>query len=248
MRIVAWNCAAGLHFTRKYKPLLALRPDIAVISECADPLILKTKCSRLSEFSVAPIWIGGDPDAHRGLGVFFFNGAFGQRHHHFNPDLQWLLPIEVTSPRRFNLLAVLTGTAGLRKAERGPLLDALDFYHRFLTDEYAVIAGDFSNNAGWHIGRACNHRNAVEVLKRNGMVSAYHAATGENQGEETAKTYYRWRREEEGHHIDHVFLPRAWSERGFDLKVGSFRNWVRKSPTRKSRSDHAPLILDIANA
>lgn len=248
MRIVAWNCAGGLHFPRKLGPLLALKPDIAVISECADPPILEAKCGRLPEFSATPIWIGGDPDSHRGLGVFFFNGAAGTRHDRFNPDLQWLLPVEITSPRRFNLLAVLTGTGGLRKAEPGPLLEALDFYCRFLTEEDAVVAGDFSNNSSWRIGWACNHCHAVKILKRRGLVSAYHTKTGEDQGKETANTYYRWRREEEGHHIDHIFIPRAWSKQGFGLKVGSFRNWVRITSTRKSRSDHAPLILDVADA
>ena len=248
MRIVAWNCAGGLHSPRKYKPLLALRPDIAVISECADSPILAENCGRLPEFSAPPVWAGGDPDSYRGLGVFFFNGAAGARHDRFNSDLQWLLPVKVTSPRRFNLLAVLTGTARLRKAERGPLREALDFYRRLLTEEDAVVAGDFSNNAAWRIDWASNHRDAVEVLEGYGLVSAYHAKTGEDQGEETAKTYYRWRREEEGHHIDHIFIPRAWSKRSFGLKVGSFRNWVRKTKTRISRSDHVPLILDIADA
>ena len=245
MRLVVWNCAGGLHLPRKYEPLLALGPDIAVISECAEPSILARKLDRVLDFSAAPIWTGGVPTPHRGLAVFFFNGAAGICHRKFAPELQWLLPVEVTAPRRFNLLGVLTGVAKLRKAEPGTLREGLDFYRRFLTEEDAVVAGDFSNNAAWYPGRASNHRHAVEVLEGYGLVSAYHAKTGELQGQESTGTYYRWRRKEEGHHIDHIFIPHAWSERGFRLEVGSYDEWVRKTSGEASRSDHAPLVVDI---
>jgi len=245
VRLVAWNCAGGLHLPRKYKPLLALGPHIAVISECAEPSILARKFDRMPDFSAAPVWAGGDPDSHHGLAVFFFNGAGGVRHGKFAPELQWLLPVEVSAPRRFNLLAVLTGTAGLHKAEPGTLRKGLEFYRQFLTEEDAVIAGDFSNNAAWNRGRACNHGRAVETLEGYGLVSAYHAKTGEVQGQESVKTFYRWYREEQGHHIDHIFMPHAWTKPGFCLEVGSFDDWVRKPPAETRRSDHAPLVVDI---
>jgi hypothetical protein len=35
MRIVIWNCNIAVH--RKVAPLLALKPDIAVVCECAEP-------------------------------------------------------------------------------------------------------------------------------------------------------------------------------------------------------------------
>ena len=38
MRIVAWNCAKAFH--NKIDRLLALQPDVAVVSECADPEVL----------------------------------------------------------------------------------------------------------------------------------------------------------------------------------------------------------------
>ncbi|MFT7585290.1 MAG: hypothetical protein ACI9EW_001714, partial [Cellvibrionaceae bacterium] len=38
MKIVAWNC--NMAFRRKLDPLLSLQPDIAVISECAQPDIV----------------------------------------------------------------------------------------------------------------------------------------------------------------------------------------------------------------
>jgi len=58
-------------FHKKYKQLLALGPDIAIISECAAPELLG---QRAPEFApTSSIWIGGN--RHKGLGVFTF-GAF----------------------------------------------------------------------------------------------------------------------------------------------------------------------------
>ncbi len=69
MRLVAWNCNMALH--RKFDALLALRPDIAIISECAEPSRLRRQ-SRLDWIENDPIWIGSK--ATKGLAVFAFNG------------------------------------------------------------------------------------------------------------------------------------------------------------------------------
>jgi hypothetical protein len=41
MRVVAWNCNTAFH--RKYRNLLELKPDIAVIPECANVELLSRK-------------------------------------------------------------------------------------------------------------------------------------------------------------------------------------------------------------
>ena len=240
MRLVAWNCNGALH--RKFEALLALEPDIAVVSECADPEVLGRKCS-LPVFSAPPVWTGGN--RNRGLAVFFFNESRGCVHGRFRTDLQWVAPVEIHAPRRFNLLAVLAHTFGLRKAEAGPVNEALAFYRQFLTGEDAVLAGDFNHNVIWDKrGWASNHRDTVDALDGCGLVSAYHAATGQPQGEEgTATIYWRDRRKDgPTYHIDYIFIPRTWAARPFDLRVESFENWVGEG-----LSDHVPLVLDIPN-
>ena len=247
MRIVAWNCAKALH--KKFDPLLALRPDIAVISECAEPAVLERKCDPPA-FSAPPVWSGGNPNwrpengpdpwLHSGLGVFFFNGAAGHIHGRYNSGLRLMLPVEVTAPRRFNLLAVVAPT-GLRKADPGPLLRSLDFYRRFLTERDAIVAGDFNNNVtfdkpGW----ASNHSNARETLESYGLISAYHAKTGEEYGAESEHTHYHQRKRHKQFHIDFIYMPHSWTEWDFSLHVGSFEDW-----TGAGLSDHAPLTLDI---
>lgn len=238
MRIVAWNCAKALH--NKFDPLLALKPDIAVISECAEPEVLARKCD-LPAFSAQPIWSGGNPNS--GLGIFFFNGAAGHIHGRLNSGLRLMLPVEVTAPRRFNLLAVWALT-GLRKADPGPLLRALDFHHRFLFKEDAVVAGDFNNNVNFDKpGWASNHSNARDTLESYRLISAYHAKTSEEYGAESERTHYHQRNRCKKFHIDFIYMPRSWTERDFSLDVGSFEDW-----TGAGLSDHAPLTLDIPAA
>ena len=243
MRIVAWNCAGALH--RKFEPLLALEPDIAVVSECAEPDVLERKCS-LPTFSAPPIWTGRD--RNKGLAVFFFNGAAAGAHGWIERDLKWLMPIEVTLPRRFNLLAVWAQNGQWRKAVPGPLRKALESYRRFLTEVDSVIAGDFNNNVIWDKpGWAMNHRDAVNVLSNIGLVSAYHAATGEAEGAETAPTIYWKKRRKHGdtYHIDYIFVPRAWTGRAFDLQIGHYDDWVAAGTGMNGRSlsDHVPLTF-----
>ena len=90
MRIVAWNRAGGLH--RKLGPLLKLKPDIAVVSECAEPEVLERK-GGLPAFSAPPVWTGDD--LNRGLAVFFFNGAAGRLHGRFDTGLRRAVPVEI---------------------------------------------------------------------------------------------------------------------------------------------------------
>ena len=240
MRIVAWNCAKAFH--NKIDRLLALQPDVAVISECAAPEVLARKC-RLPEFSAPPLWHGDNPNW--GVGVFFFNGWAGRRHQQFDRNLKLLLPVEVTKPRRFNLLAVWAPT-GLLKAEPGPVREATEIYREFLTEEDAVIAGDFNNNVNFDKpGFAANFRNVVNILDGYGLASAYHAQTGEAQGEESAPTFYLFGKKDRPHHIDYIFVPRAWTERAFDLQVGRYDDWVAPGTgmNGKSLSDHVPLTF-----
>lgn len=240
MRIVAWNCAKAFH--KKIDRLLALRPDVAVVSECAEPEVLARKC-RLPEFAAPPIWHGSNPNW--GLGVFFFNKAAGRCHDGIDSDLPGIIPVEVTAPRRFNLLAVWAPT-GLRKEEPGPVREAIEIYRGFLTEEDAVVAGDFNHNAIWDKpGWANNHRDAVNILDGFGLASAYHAQTGEDHGEETVPTFHLFGKKDPPYHIDYIFVPRAWTERTFNLQIGQYDDWIAPGTgmNGKSLSDHVPLTF-----
>ena len=101
MRLVAWNCNMALH--RKVDALMALRPDVAVISECATPDRLAER-SATDWLEAEPVWIGDNPT--QGLGVFTFNGLRATLAADYTGRLRYIAPVHVSGPAHFSLLAV----------------------------------------------------------------------------------------------------------------------------------------------
>lgn len=241
MRLVAWNCNMALH--RKLDALLALRPDVAVISECAEPARLE-RLSRAWPIEHDPIWIGNNPT--KGLAVLTFNGYRARLAENFAPYLRHIAPVHIDGPMRFNLLAVWAQNANegsIRKHQLGALRRALTRYRDFLTHAPAIVAGDLNHNVIWDKpGWRINHATTVDTLGRLGLVSAYHAITGEAQGRETTPTIY-WRdraRDGPTYHIDYVFVPAAWLPAISAFHVGDFDDWCGNG-----LSDHVPITVEI---
>jgi len=244
MRLVAWNCNMALH--RKLAALSALKPDVAVLSECASPGRLAERLGR-EGLDCEPAWIGANRD--KGLAVLAFNGYRAALVHEvYRKSLRFIAPVRVEGPVSFNLLAVWAQnfSDGIRrKRQPGPLRLALTRdYHAFLTAGPTLVAGDFNNNIFWDKpGYLINHSHTVALLERYGLVSAYHHARGEAQGAETEPTHY-WRdRRKDGptYHIDYIFLPRAWAAGMREMRVGTFEEWCGTG-----FSDHVPLVVDVS--
>jgi len=242
MRLVAWNCNMALD--RKFAALRSLRPDVAVISECASPERLKPKLD-LARRGVDISWVGRNP--HKGLAVLGFKGNRVRLLSCHDPDLDFIAPVRVEGAAPFNLLAVWAQNASggnTRKDQPGPLNRAIARYRDFLSNGPAAVAGDLNNNVLWDKpGWAMNHAGTVAVLESHGLVSAYHAARGEAQGSERTPTHY-WRdRKKDGptYHIDYIFVPRDWTAVLRELRVGRFAKWCGSG-----LSDHVPLVADVA--
>lgn len=241
MRIVAWNCNMALD--RKVEGLLALQPDIAVVSECAEPERLRLR-AQSSWIEGEPVWIGRNP--HKGLAVFAFNGYRARLADGYHPSLRYVAPVHIDGPRPCNLLAVWAQNAsagGIRKYQLGPLRRSLSRYRDFLTSRPAIVAGDLNSNTIWDKpGWRINHSTKVKILEEKfGLVSAWHAVRGERHGEESMPTLY-WRdRIKDGptYHIDYVFLPMSWVDK-VRVEIGTFENWCIAG-----LSDHAPVVVDI---
>jgi exodeoxyribonuclease III len=146
---------------RKFDTLLRLRPDVAIICECAEPQRLAA-FGRFGSVSGDPVWIGDN--RNKGLAVFTFNGYAARLADPFYPTLRHVAPIHITGPAHYNLLAVWAqnGSGGVsRKHQLGPLRRALTKYRAFLTERPSIVAGDFNNNVFWHRpGWRINHVNA----------------------------------------------------------------------------------------
>ena len=82
----------------------------------------------------------------------------------------------------------------------------------------------------------------VEILGGMGLISAYHAVTGEVHGREMVPTLY-WRdrtREGPTYHIDYIFVPEPWLKDISDFSIGDFDDWCGNG-----LSDHVPIVIDL---
>ncbi len=228
MRLVVWNCAGG--FARKLTPLMRLKPDVAVIQECArssldDPRLRADQVS----------WRG--PEQGRGLAII----AFGS----------WTVePVGIRVADRWFLTA-LVRSAGLelrvcavwvKPAEDylAPTLRTLDACATFLSRGAAVVAGDFNHNVSLDKpGRRRRFRDVVEHLGRLGLASAWHRHHEQAHGSETSPTLYFRRAPDRGFHIDYAFMPQQPDWRPRSATLGTYQDWVATG-----LSDHVPLIVE----
>ena len=240
MRFVTWNCNMALH--RKFSALMSLRPDIAVIPECAKPDILRSKMDLSDDVTI--VWIGDNPN--KGLGIFAFNGYRVSLYDSQAEYPRLIAPVKVVGKHHFNLLAVWahnTKAEGWSGNQKAPLIRAIEQYRTFLQEPSTVVAGDFNNHVRWDKpGKINNHANAISELASAGLVSAYHVSRGIQHGAEKQPTHY-WRdRKKDGHtfHIDYIFLPSHWIKFITAMSVGNFEEWCGNK-----LSDHVPLIVEI---
>jgi len=226
---------------RKAERLLALKPDIAVVCECAEPSRWRRAADWIEQ---APVWIGENPS--KGLAVFTFNGYTARLAEAYDRALRYIAPVHIGGPTACNLLAVWAQNASggiTRKHQLGPLRRALSKYRPFLAEHPSIIAGDLNSNAIWDKpGWRINHSAKVAIMEKLGLVSAYHRLRDEPHGQETEPTLY-WRdRRKDGptYHIDYIFLPIPWIAKVRDLRVGSFEEWCGSG-----LSDHVPIVAEI---
>lgn len=228
MRLVAWNCNGGMH--QKLAPLLALEPDIAIVSERAGPEVAAAQPVLAAATSHA--WTG--EMATKGLAVLTFGGWRVRQQHSSIARLSLLLDLE-RAGAQFRLLALWTQHPGY--IEEGHV--ALDEHFAALAEGQTIVGGDLNSNRIWDRSHAPNnHSRFVKRLGEAGLSSAYHAMTEEEQGGESKPTFYLYRHLTRPFHIDFVFLPRAWRSRVRRLEVGAAADWL-------AFSDHMPVVLDL---
>ena len=126
-----------------------------------------------------------------------------------------------------------------KKAVKNPLTTrkTLDYYSKFLRAHPAVVASDFNANVNWDKESKDHKFGPVDVaLRKLGLQSAYHAATGDLPGAETKPTIWFQKNVTKSYHIDYVYVDRRAA--GLTVSVGEAADWLKLS-------DHAPIIVDI---
>lgn len=239
VRLVVWN--ANMAFDRKVSVMVErLRPDVAVISECAAVEILHARLGDVSWTSM--LWAGRN--RHKGVGVFAFGDYQVTAAPSLDVDLEWVVPAAVTGPTEFDLLGVWA--MNHRASNPDPTLwpqPAAAIEGRQLRGP-TVLAGDFNHSLVWDMPRrpAKNHSRTLLAAQQQALVSAYHDWFDEEQAAESLKTFHRKGKASHrpAHHIDYAFIPAAWTSRLVSVTVGRVADWVDGG-----LSDHAPLTIEV---
>jgi exodeoxyribonuclease III len=244
MRIVVWNCCMALH--EKYERLLDLKPDIAIVPECAEPDVLRRKAPG---FSFADCeWRGTEypdtgVDPNKGLGVFTFGDLRLRLHHSWDPRFHLFLPLEVRGRGTpLNLLAVWAFNDRVPASvspNPATTAKAIEHYAPFLRPRDSVVAGDFNGSVVWDDrGGYGKFADVDRTLDDLGLTSAYHAKNvGEKLGEERQPTHFWQRNVTQPFHIDYVYMPKSWVGDAL-VTVGTSDEWL-------SASDHAPVVVEV---
>jgi exodeoxyribonuclease III len=236
MRIVVWNCAQGLD--KKCDRLMSLRPDLAIVPECAEPDVLRKK---------APGFEFGDCEwsgelKNKGLGVFAFNGHTLRRHQSWDRRFHLFLPVEVRGASKLNLLATWAfNHRAPATVTPNPVttMQAITHYEPFLRAHDAIMAGDFNSNIIWDKeGRYSSFAQLNAALEALGLRSAYHAKHGQRFGEEQHPTHFFQWNAAKTFHIDYAYVPDKWLPRVLEVTVGDADGWL-------AHSDHAPLTVEF---
>ncbi len=225
MRIVTWNC--NMAFARKSALILAMRPDIVVVQECSERDI------RTSGATCA-FWTGSN--MHKGLAVLVYGDHSARIDPCATVSLPWFLPVTIDDSVKVLAVWACVKSWKIRYVKLGHQI--LDQSAAFLDSPFAVAAGDFNSNSVWDDEHGeLSHSCLVARLASLGLASAYHAVTGERQGEESQPTQFMYRHRDKAFHLDYIFataslLPDA------RLTVGDPEEWL-------SQSDHMPMVLEL---
>ena len=221
MRIVAWNCCRG-PFEKKLAALDTLSPDVAVISEALQP----------AQESAQVLWFPSDASR---LGIQVRpRGKYRLKRLPAADLPNCVVPVRVTGPTAFNLLAVWTWPApSYIKA----FLNGLAAYSALLPSGATVVAGDFNGNPVFDKpGQRLKWSAGFSKLHDAGLVSAYHHIHQVSYGAERDATHHFLRKAERPFHIDFCFVPQGWTE-------GPLQAQVVHGPDWRLLSDHFPLLV-----
>lgn len=235
MRLVAWNC--NERFDRNYLHLRDLAFDVAVVTESGpfEPELGEVRAvSSVLKLAV------DRPGHTKHIGVL------AQAPWHVEPlplipGQPWLLPVKVTGPVEFTVLAVWALGAEWVESRLSYAAQTARVVSEVLPliEGPVVLAGDLNAPIPSSPADGLRHADSVGRLLDHGLVSAFTAARG-SADPMSEPTLYHQRKLVQPFHIDHVFVAEAWTT-GMEVTVGSYEDWVATK-----RSDHVPVIVDLS--
>ncbi len=221
----------------KFDRLLSLRPDVAVIQECARPA--ETGAAGWRPDCSDHDWIGFN--ANKGLGIFTFGAWQLQRHASYSEAFSLYLPVEVSGHWRFNLLGVWM--ADSRRISAGATNDpalAIGYYQPFLAAAPSAVAGDFNRLPQQMSRRPAGPpgKSVTELLAQAGLANADYLMSDAAGQEALRRTHYHQRHFARGFVMDYIFVPATAGSSLTAFEVCDPHDWIQWS-------DHMPLVAEI---
>lgn len=219
-------------YRKKANLVLKYCPDIVIVPECEFLRGEKNK----------ELWFGDN--RKKGLGIFSYSEYMLELNENFDPSYKYVIPIRVTGPFKFNLIAVwaMNDKEDIRKRYIGQVYSAINQYMELL-NEPTVVMGDFNWNARWDAKPSYplygNLNDVVEILRIGNIKSTYHEFFNEDFGKETKPTFFMHHKQNRSYHTDYCFAPSEFDIT--NVEVGNFNDWI-------SKSDHVPLIVTLCEA
>jgi len=222
-------------FRKKFMHVLNDSVDLAVIQECEHKDKLTIALQNIPYNDI--IWYGDNP--HKGIAVISFNDVYIKRKPNFNPEFQYVLPVDVTvNDQRLTLFAIWTMPHKTERQKRyvGQIWGAIHYYKKAFK-EASILIGDFNSNAIWDAEyKIGNHSDVVSFLKVFGISSLYHDLHNEAHGEESEPTIYLLKQKSKPYHLDYCFASSSLVTERTSIDVGAIEDWLMYS-------DHMPVVV-----
>lgn len=255
LRLVTWNCKG--RWDKNYDHIARLRPDLAVIQECANPC-------RIAVPGIGPHQCLGyldchDPERnkthnpHNGIGVFSWTGlTLDEQQVERDPSIRYVWPLRISGPGALQLhvLAVWNKRTPLVPGDNISdyvytlecLMNAYDaFIGTPAVATNTIIIGDFNTSAAYEDDqkkKRLSHNRMVDRFQTLGLVNAYHVFPARRRhgedGEEPTHRNNSPGKKKRILHLDYCFIPDRWAERVRNVTLGEYGD-----------SDHRPVIVDL---
>ena len=224
-------------FRKKAEFILTHKPDILVIPECEHPDKLKFNAG--TPIPNDTLWFG--TNQHKGLGIFSYSNYKFRLHDNYDPAYKMIIPIAITNGEfDFNLFAIWANNPTDPDGQYvEQVWKAIHHYENLLTNNQAILIGDFNSNTIWDRKyRAGNHSNVVKFLEERGIRSCYHLHHKQVQGKEKHPTLYLYRHQDKPYHLDYCFVSADIANKIKSVEIGDFDFWIKYS-------DHVPVMVTI---
>lgn len=232
MRLVTWNCRIG-GFRYKCEHIVPLRPDVLAVQE-VEPLDAVHAFAGPEQPTFRDR-ISNPQYPRRAIGVFSYTGTVLKAVDTDDPMYEFRRYNARHRDLGFQVAAVWTAPAENRADHYRQAIEGARRHADWVRQAPTVIMGDFNDNASY---RSTNWPELLSTLEPLGLVSAYHAFTGEAFGQESQSTYFHKGANDSAWHLDYCFIPEHWVERINNVEVGKHHEWSQVS-------DHVPLAVDL---